>query len=149
MPEASGTGKPIVWLKSEDVYYNEDTVVKDTEYLVLSDEHNVRLLFFSVRQTNDEQAAKDIEVHWILDGRDYYVTFSALDNTQYYIYANKYRDADNTIALTVTTTEYNCAKYCDKRALTVDLGATLRSATGTNQALSQWVLYERLAYTTV
>lgn len=150
MPQASGAGgKQPYWLADKIRYDEQTPPTQNVDYEVLSAEPNVRLLIYAVRQQNDEQAAKDIQVTWTLDGHPHFVTFSALHNTQYYVYVNKYKGDNELIALTATVTEYNCAKYCDKRALEATLRAMITSVVGTNQTLTQWLKYEQLEETTV
>lgn len=149
MPEASGAGRLPVWLASMSEYEKEDPPVQNTGYQIITEEPNVRLLMYAVRQVNDEQAAKDLEVRFVLDGNDYIVAFSALNNTQYYVYVNKKQGEDFGVALSTSLTEINCGFHCDKRALEATLEARITSAVGTNQTLEQWLIWEQLAYTTV
>jgi hypothetical protein len=143
MPAASGAGKKY-WLEDHDTAERIlDPPVQFMEYEVLR-EINVRLLFFGFIQTNDEQAAKDIQIRWTIDGTPYLVTQTALHNTFYWVYRNVTPSSVGTLGLTSTTTEVNAGLHVDKRGLHFVIEMSMQSLPGTTQVLTGWAAYETL-----
>jgi len=147
MPAAHGGASKKYWLMDhEPAEVILASPVTDVWYPVLT-ESDVRLLLFSIMQINDDEAVKDIEVRWTLDGNVYTVEIQNAENgAQYYIAKDKHSSVvgglDNNIDL------ISCGgKILDKRALEAKLEIRITSACGTNQMLIGACLYETLEET--
>jgi len=121
---------------------NQDPPTVDTWYPVLDGQIDCRLVFCAVRQINDEAAAKNLEVRWVLDGETFSAAFSADNDTWYYVY----RVATSN-ALAETASVVATGYYAARHAQLADVDVRITSAVGTNQELDGRVDYEVLMAT--
>jgi len=118
------------------------------QWYTLFDDTDVRLLMVIVIQTNDELAAKTIEMRWTVDGTVYSTSFNCANNTEYYVYRDTRTSADPTGSLSFIATMYTAmGRYLDKRGQTLKVEVRITSALGTNQTLVSRAVYETLELT--
>jgi len=135
------------WLQDHDTdVVNEVPPVQNTWYEVF-DAEDVRLLWCHIFQTNDENAAKDIEVRWTIDGNVYFVAVALDDNTVNFIFRNRSPSSVGVAGLTATATESNAALNVDKRGLSFKVEIRMTSLPGTNQLLRCYCVRETLEVT--
>lgn len=113
---------------------NQSPPVQNTWYEVF-DAEDVRLLLSELRQTNDETAAKDIEVRWTIDGTPYLGSQSCAENTWFYVQRNHWPSSGGTLGLDITTNIRNAVNNVDKRGLSYKVEVRITSVVGTNQTL--------------
>lgn len=144
MPRASG---------QKYHYYDHDTdalnaapPVQNTWYEIF-DAEDVRLIWCVVWQTNDETAAKDVEVRWTIDGNVYFTSDSLANNTNEFYYRAWAASAVGTAGLTGTTTQHNAGWDVDKRGQSFKVEVRMTSVPGTNQTLRVRCVRETLELT--
>ncbi len=108
---------------------------------------DVRLLWCDIVQSNDETAAKDLEVRWTIDGTEYFVALSLANATFNFIYRNRALSAAGTAGLSATATERNACFNVDKRGLSFKVEVRITSVPGTNQYLDCRCVRETLELT--
>ena len=125
---------------------DESPPILNNWYEVFHDE-DVRLIFCTVYQTNDETAAKDIEVRWTIDGNEYFRAFSLADSTTEFLY----RQADPGVAgvsgLWHQVGWTTAAFHSDKRGQHFKVEVRITSVLGTNQRLRCYCVRETLEIT--
>lgn len=135
------------WLQDHDTdQVLETPPIQNTWYEVFHAE-DVRLLFNTMYQTNDEAAAKDIEVRWTIDGNVYFVTTNLANGTLNYIHRRYPPSAGGTSGLGVTAAIFNAAYYIDKRGLDFKVEVRMTSVPGTNQTMRCSCVRETLEVT--
>lgn len=113
---------------------NEAPPVQNTWYEAF-DEEDVRHIWCTVYQTNDESAAKDVEVRWTIDGNVYFESLSIADNTTMYVYRDRVPSVGGTAGLVISASKLNAAFYTDKRGKSYKVEVRITSVVGTNQVL--------------
>lgn len=149
MPYAGGSIAAQIkyaWQDHDPALSSQDPPVQNTWYTIM-DAYDVRLLWCHVIQTNDESAAKDVEVRWTIDGTVYFDADSYEHNAGNYIFKNIYDSALGTSGLTLSSGRVNAADDVDKRGLHVKIEMRMTSAPGTNQVLTGRAVYETLEAT--
>lgn len=96
---------------------------------------DVRLLWCSLKQWNDEVAAKNLEIRWTVDGIVYFCSQSAVNNTYYYIYRHPDASTGGTAGIEPINIMFNAGYYIDKRGQDFKVEVRITSALGTNQRL--------------
>jgi len=109
----------------------------------LFDEEDVRLIWNTIYQKNDEAAAKDLEVRWTCDGNVYTLGVSVANNTYRYVY-REFRPAASAFALTSAAVQLNAAFGVDKRAQAFKIEVRFVDVLGTNQQLRSYGVLETL-----
>ena len=125
---------------------NQAPPVQNTWYTVF-DASDVRLLWCVIQQTNDETAAKDLEVRWTIDGNVYLVALSLDALTEAYIFRSHEPSTAGTDGLTDSADPRNGTFYCDKRGKAFKVEVRITSVVGTNQTLTCWCVRETLEAT--
>jgi len=143
MPAASGSGARTAWMDHDGVMLAQDDPVQNQWYPVIHD-YNVRLIWCVVMQSNDEAAAKHLEITWTIDGNVYFFTDDFVSGTMYYIYKDRLPSVGGTSGLQWSTTILNAAHYVDKRGLDFAIDARIIDVGGTNQLLGAFAVYETL-----
>jgi len=134
-------------------YLDHDSDVVDrappvqNQWYTVFDAEDVRLLTCVVYQKNDETLAKTIQVRWTIDGNVYLTSFSASDNTYYYIYRFYAPSTGGTGGLYYSTPPLDAARYDDKRGHNFKVEVRITSALGTNQILRCYCVRETLELT--
>ena len=105
------------------------------QWYTVFDAEDVRLLWCRTTQTNDETAAKDVEVRWTIDGNVYLSTTSMDDNTDYFTYRVAGPSAVGTAGLNSATPARHGTDKIDKRGLSFKVEVRITSVPGTNQTL--------------
>lgn len=113
----------------------------------LFDEEDVRLIWCVVCATDLLAAGSDIEVRWTIDGTEYFVDFTADSGTVYFIYRDFVPSGGGTAGLTKTDSEYNAAKYVDKRGQSFKVEVRKTSAVLPTDILEAWAVFETLEVT--
>jgi hypothetical protein len=145
MPQASGAGGGAgAWMDHDAVLKLEAPPVINQWYTVFHD-YNVRLIWCTLMQYNDETAVKNLEIRWTIEGTVYFTTVSAVESTEYYIYRNTVPSTGGTDGLGSTTDLRNAAFYVDKRGLDFLVEIRITSALGTNQVIAGTCVYETAA----
>jgi hypothetical protein len=145
MPTASGSGGGAgAWEDHDGVMFAQPDPVQNQWYTVFHD-YNVRLLWCTITQTNDEAGAKTVEITWTIDGNVYFYTDSYVSGTQYYIYKDATPSLGGTSGLARSTNVLNAAHYVDKRGLDFQIDVRITDAGGTNQVLGVLAVYETAA----
>jgi len=120
--------------------------VQNTWYEVFHAE-DVRLLWCWLNQTNDENAAKDIEVRWTIDGNVYLGSALVDDAASYYVFRDHNASAGGTAGIIISNTLYNAGTRIDKRGLDFKVEIRITGALGTNQSLQCRCVRETLEET--
>jgi hypothetical protein len=151
MPEASGAGGGGVAVKY--AYRDQDTghllltpPVRNQWYTILGAD-DVRLLLNSIFQSNDENAAKTLEVRWTCDSGTYLLTATCNSGTQYYISRQKYPSTDPNCLEAKDFSIAPMGRLLDKRSQSFVIEIRITDALGTNQVLEGWAVYETLDIT--
>jgi len=135
------------WLQDHDTdVVNEAPPVQNTWYEAF-DAEDVRLLWCLIFQSNDETAAKDVEVRWIIDGTTYFVSTSLINNSNHHIFRYYLPSAAGTDGLLVSAAPRSAVHYMDKRGLDFKVEIRMTSVPGTNQILRGWCVRETLEVT--
>lgn len=135
MPVASGSGGVKYWLQDHDTdIVTEGPPVLNQWYPVF-DAEDVRLLWCAILQSNDEAAAKDVEVRWTIDGQVYLVIDTLASGVFDYIYRWFIPSTGGTTGLMNSATMINAGGYVDKRGLSFKVEVRIVSAPGTSQIL--------------
>lgn len=149
MPRAGGT----ITEPAKYAYQDHDAdqanpapVVQNTWYTVF-DALDVRLLLCHFLQTNDETAAKDIEVRWTIDGTAYLYAGTISNNTPFWVYRNHALSVGGTQGLSISATVVLAAYWASKRGLAFKVEIRTTSVPGTNQALNCRCVRETLEET--
>jgi hypothetical protein len=142
-PKASGANVKYAYLDHDTDVVNEAPPVLNQWYTVF-DAYDVRLLWCYIYQSNDEAAAKDIEVKWTIDGNVYFKTTALPNATNYYIYRNWSPSAVGTAGLSGDVNLYNATRFVDKRGQHFKVEVRITSALGTNQVLTCLCVRETL-----
>ena len=147
MPIASGSGGlKYAYLDRDANVVIAHPPIQNNWYTVFDDD-DVRLLWCVILQTNDEQAAKTVQIKWTIDGAVYYLSMSLTHNVLTYIYRNWYSSGGGIAGLSSSATEKNAAFYCDKRGQDFKVGVRITSALGTTQTLDCCCVKETLEQT--
>lgn len=120
---------------------NEAPPVQNTWYECF-DAEDVRLIWCVVRQTNDESAAKDVEIRWTVDGNVYFISLAIDHNTYVYIFRYFLPSSGGTAGLSATSTIHNAAWEVDKRGKEFKTEIRMTGVPGTNQVLNMWCVRE-------
>lgn len=115
--------------------------IQNTWYTMFHD-FNVRLIWCTLIQINDETAQHQVEIRWTIDGNVYDLSFLANNNTVYYIYRDPTPSSGGTAGLLQTTSTQNAAFFVDKRGLDFLIEMRLTDVPGTNQAIYAGATYE-------
>lgn len=146
MPRAN-VGDVKRWLQDHDTdMVSETPPVQNTWYEVFHAE-DVRLLWCDIIQTNDEAAAKDLEVRWTIDGNVYFDDVSLANGTYGYVFRGVTPSTGGTKGLTIGVGIFNAAYYIDKRGLDFKVEVRITSVPGTNQLLQGRCVRETLEIT--
>lgn len=138
MPIAHMNQKQFYWQHETAVEFDQAPPVQNTWYTVLDTTADVRLIFTSISQSNDEVAGKNLQMRWTIDGLTCELAATAVaSGTLYYVRKDQY-----TQALKAQTTIINSGQYVDIRALSIKIEARTTSVPGTNQRLRAWIVYE-------
>jgi len=113
----------------------------------LFDVEDVRLIWHTVFQDNDENVAKDIEIRWTIDGTVYFLAYALADTTENYIYRSPVDSVGGTAGLTNTVEIRNAAYNVDKRGLAFKVEVRMTGVPGTNQLLISRTVRETLEVT--
>ena len=113
---------------------NEIPPVQNTWYEVF-DAEDVRLIWCTMRQTNDEAAAKDVELRWTIDGNVYFLVESLADSEVRWCYRSVAESSGGTGGLISQIDKVNAAYNVDKRGQSFKVEIRLTGAPGTNQTL--------------
>lgn len=146
MPRAGGNiaEQAVYHYATQPVAVVDEAPPVQNEWYIILEDVDIRGLFFTFRQVNDETAAKDIDIRWTLDGVVMtQVGFSAANNTIYCSYKSFFSDAP----YVPTSTIFNMGKYTDIRCLAGKFEIRTTSVPGTNQVLSGRVVWEQLQET--
>ena len=125
---------------------DESPPVQNTWYEVF-DAEDVRLIWCEIYQTNTENAAKDIEVRWTIDGTVYFISMSLPDITSWFVYRNWIPSTGGTAGLGALAELLNAAYYVDKRGLSFKVEVRMTSVPGTAQLLQCRCVRETLEET--
>lgn len=120
---------------------DETPPVQNTWYEVF-DAEDVRLLYNSIMQSNDEAAAKTLEVRWTIDGNVYFVSQVAVSGTYYYIFRHIVPSGAGTAGLLSNVADRMGAFYTDKRGKEFKVEVRIISVVGTNQRLLSYGVRE-------
>jgi len=120
--------------------------VQNTWYTVI-DRDDVRLLWCTISQINDEAAAKDVEVRWTIDGTVYFEAVSLPNITTTFVYRSFQRSNAGVQGLLTTIEPVNAAYYVDKRGHDFKVEVRMTSVPGTNQVLFGIAVPETLEVT--
>jgi len=146
MPEAHSRHVKYSYQDHDTDTVNQAPPILNTWYTLFDDE-DVRLLIHEVKQSNDELAAKTIEVRWTIDGNVYFTSASLDNNTEYYVWRTFFASAGGTAGLVISTTYYNACRYTCKRGQSFKVEVRITSALGTNQILISRAIRETLEET--
>ena len=108
---------------------------------------DVRLIWCTVMQSNDENASKVLVITWTIDGNTYTTSFDALSGTTYYIYRHPDVETSGSALQTVPTTLTNAAYYVDKRGQDFKVEVMFADAVGTMQMVICTCAYQTLDVT--
>jgi len=139
-------GQKFHYLDHDSDYVAQIPPVQNVWYEVFH-AYDVRLIWCTVFQLNDETAAKNIEVRWTIDGNVYVAPFSLAHNTYEWIFRTFERSLDAPPGLYHSAIRYNAAYFVDKRGQDFKVEIRITSALGTNQALYCWCVRETLELT--
>lgn len=145
-PQAAGAAVKYVYLDHDTDVRSEVPPILNQWYQVFH-AYDVRLLWCTVTQTNDEVAAKNMEVRWTIDGTVYFCTVAAANGTTYYIFRTRLPSTAGTLGLEATVTQLNAVFYVDKRGQDFKVEVRMTSALGTNQTLLAYCVRETLEQT--
>uniref|UniRef100_A0A6M3X856 Uncharacterized protein n=1 Tax=viral metagenome TaxID=1070528 RepID=A0A6M3X856_9ZZZZ len=120
--------------------------VQNTWY-PLFDADDVRLLWHTVFQSNDETAAKDIEIRWTIDGNVYFVAVNLDSGGTVYVYRGRMASGAGTSGLLTIDTATNACFTVDKRGKSFKVEVRITSVVGTNQRLLSRAVRETLEET--
>ena len=135
------------WLQDHDTdQVFEIPPIQNTWYEVFHAQ-DVRLLWCTLYQSNTENAAKDIEVRWTIDGNVYFVSVSLADATRNWVYRTYDISAGGTAGLVSVVPTQNAAFYTDKRGLSFKVEVRMTSLPGTAQQLQCRCVRETLEVT--
>jgi hypothetical protein len=130
------------WLQDHDIaIITKIPPVLNTWYTVI-DVDDVRLIEFYILQSNNETAAKDVEVRWTLDGQVYLISVSVPDTFPIYINKNMVGSNGGTSGLSLNPVEISANLFDFVCALHAKLEVRLTSAAGTAQLLGAVCKYE-------
>ena len=132
MPKASGM--KFHYLDHDTDVQSLAPPVQNTWYEVFH-AYDVRLLWCTVTQANDETAAKDIEVRWTIDGNVYLGIGNCASASPYYVFRRLLPSAGGTAGLIILAGTQNAAYGVDKRGQDFKVEVRITSALGTNQTL--------------
>lgn len=135
MPEAHAADVKR-WLQDHDTDLVSETPPVQNQWYTVFDAEDVRLTWCHFIQTNDEVAAKNIEVRWTVDGTVYFVLQLATNNTGYFVYRWVMGSAVGTAGLATDTATRNAVYFVDKRGLSFKVEIRITSPLGTNQTLA-------------
>lgn len=123
------------WLQDLDTQEVSEAPPTLNQWYPVFDDEDVRHLWCVVIQTNDEAAAKQLQIRWTIDGNVYFLQWNANNNTYYYIYRNFAPSAAGTAGLSSSTSRLNAGDQVDKRGLAYKVEVRQTGAIGTNQTL--------------
>ena len=113
---------------------NEAPPVQNQWYTVF-DAEDVRLLWCRTSQTNDETAAKDVEIRWTIDGNVYFSSTSMTDNTDHFTYRVAGPGGGGIAGLNTATPARLGTDDTGKRGQSFKVEVRMTSVPGTNQTL--------------
>jgi hypothetical protein len=146
MPQAAAAYVPQIkymWLDHDTDVVSEAPPTWNQWYTVF-DADDVRLLWCVIYQSNDEQAAKNVEVRWTIDGITYLVAFSLANNTLTWIYRDYKPSTGGILGLLTSAVALNGAMYVDKKGQSFIVEIRITSANGTSQVLNGYCVRETL-----
>ena len=137
MPTAGGITTAQVKYHYEDHdtdEVNETPPVQNTWYTAF-DAEDVRLIWCSVTQSNDEVAPKNIEIRWTIDGNVYLTALALGSSATVVVYRGRAPSAGGTAGLLTAPPDLNAGYYVDKRGKAFKVEARMTEVPGTNQNL--------------
>lgn len=143
MPAASGAHIKYMWLDHDTDVVSLAPPVLNQWYTVFH-AYDVRLLWCTLYQVNDEAAAKNIEMQWTIDGNVYFGTFGPNNNTRYSTFRDWWESAGGTSGISFGIADYNAGWFVDKRGQDFKVEIRIVSALGTNQTLRCYCVRETL-----
>lgn len=146
MPRAHGAEVKYHYEHDDSDRVIESPPIQNTWYEVF-DAEDVRLIWCQVNQTNDEAAAKDVEIKWTIDGVVYFTSWSLANGTWTAIYRYWQASLGGTAGLNRSTTIYNPGYRIDVRGKAFKIEIRMTSIPGTNQVLNCWCVKETLEQT--
>jgi hypothetical protein len=146
MPFACAGKTKYAWMDNDTAEVYEAPPILNQWYTVVEDD-DLRLLVFAMFQTNEENAAKDLEVRWTLDGNIYLL--QANEDAGLVVYVSRNIEPSGSGSELSTSVQWKNAmnQYLDKRCLHGKLEIRITSALGTNQILNAKCVYETLEAT--
>jgi hypothetical protein len=132
------------------MYLDHDTdVVSEAppilnQWYTVFDDEDVRLLGCFIKQSNDEVAAKDIEVRWTCDGNVYFVSADTANSVEYEVYRTKIPSWAGIDGLNSVPAAVVPFVTRDKRAQSFKVEVRIVSVLGTNQTLECYCVRETL-----
>jgi len=146
MPTAHGAGAKYAYLDHDTDVVNEAPPILNQWYTVF-DAEDVRLLWCTVIQTNNEYTAKNVEIRWTIDGNVYFWTAALVSHDENYVYRTQTPSTGGTNGLYIQLPEMNAAAHVDKRGHSFKVEVRITSALGTNQGLICYCARETLEQT--
>ena len=113
---------------------SEAPPVQNTWYEAF-DAEDVRLIWCQIFQSNDEAAAKDVEVRWTIDGTAYVLTYSLANQAAALVFRDYQPAPAGLQASLITTLWRNAGGYVDKRGHSFKVEIRMTAVPGTNQTL--------------
>jgi hypothetical protein len=144
MPAASGAGTP------KQMWFDHDTDIVDVtppvqnQWYTVFDAEDVRLLWCVMYQHDPDNGARNVEVKWTIDGTVYFIAFSLADSNYVWIWRNYEASTGGTLGLDKDTTQFNAAKYVDKRGQSFKVEIRTTSAGSGTANLRCWCVRETL-----
>lgn len=135
------------WLQDHDSDIVDETPPDQNVWYELFHAEDVRLIFNTIYQSNDEAAAKDVNVRWTIDGNVYFITTNLANATTLYMLRTFLPSLGGTSGLTFSAARINAVDFVDKRGLDFKVEVRITSLLGTNQRLLSYAVRETLEVT--
>lgn len=134
MPVANGGGASR-WLQDHDADMILQQPPVQNQWYIVFDADDVRLLWCTYTQMNDEVAAKNIQFRWTIDGNVYLGTFNLASGAVEFVFRNGLPIVHPLGTLESIVNRVNGAYYVSKCGLHFKVEVRITSALGTNQML--------------